>query len=138
MNGTNPTQAIDEFLYSLTDDELKFIAARDYGIDADLHLTELRKLLVSQGGLPTETQYWHPYEVIELGAHTLIEGHEREFTACTLLRLRAAGCGFDTSTPLKEALADRATDYRALPAPLGEMILRAYELARLRTTGNRV
>lgn len=129
MNRIDPAEALDELLKSLTDDELEFIASRDYGIDADLHVTELKKLVASQGALPAEGQHWYPYEVIELGAHRLVPGHEREFAVCTLLVLRAVDAGFDTSTLLEMKLEDRAADYRALQAPLGDVILSAYESA---------
>lgn len=129
MEKSATSEMLDGFLKTLTKAELEFIAARDYGIDADVHLTELNKLVSTQNGSLTEGQHWHPYEVIELGAHTLVRGHEREFTACTLLVLRAVASGFDTSTSLEVKLEDRAADYRALPAPLGNVILRAYELA---------
>lgn len=127
MNRIDPAEAIDELLKSLTDDELEFIASRDYGIDADLHLAELRKLVASQGGLLTEGQHWYPYEVIELGAHRWVHGHDREFAVCTLLVVRAVDSGFDMSTSLEMKLEDRAADYQALQARLGDVILRAYE-----------
>lgn len=120
---------LDDLLKSLTDSELKFIAERDYGIDADVHLEELRKLITSQNGFLTDGQYWHPYEVIELCAHSLTPGHEREFTACTLLVLRAVASGVDKSTTLDWKLEDRAQDYDALPAPFRDAILDAYQLA---------
>ena len=117
------------FLNSLTDDELKFIAGRDYGVDSDLHLEALRKLIADQGGLPTEGQFWYPYEAIELGANSLIPGHEREFAACTLLVLRAVASGYDTSTQLDWKLSDRAQNYDQLPSNLREAILDAYAQA---------
>lgn len=122
---------LDDLLKSLTDSELKFIAERDYGVDADVHLEELRKLIASQDGFLMEGQYWHPYEVIELCAHSLTPGHEKEFTACTLLVLRAVASGFDTATTLDWKLEDRAQDYDALPQPYRDAILGAYQLTGL-------
>lgn len=114
------------FLKSLDDDELKFIAGRDYGVDSDIHLEALRKLIKHQAGSLSEEQFWYPYEVIELGAHTLVPGHEREFAACTLLVLRAVASGYDTSTRVDWKLIDRAHDYDLLPPDLREAVLDAY------------
>jgi hypothetical protein len=86
----------------------------------------LRKLFRGQGRVISEGQDWHPYEVIELGAHSLIPGHEREFVACTLLVIAAIADGVDTSTTLAWKLDDRAADYDALPHGLREIVLDAY------------
>jgi hypothetical protein len=117
---------LDDLLKSLTDSELKFIAERDYGVDADIHLEQLKVLITAQHGYLTDGQHWHPYEVIELCAHTLTPGHEKEFTACTLLVLRAVASGFDRSTDLDWKFEDRAQDYDALPTPYRDAILDAY------------
>lgn len=111
---------------SLTEAELKFIAEGDYGVDTDLHLDELVKLLHEQGGVLSEGQYWHPYEVVELGAHSLKPGHEREFAACTLLVINAVATGYDTSTRLDRKFDERASDYDRLPPPLRDLVLSAY------------
>ena len=117
---------LNAFLKSLTDDELKFIANRDYGVDSDLHLDALRKVVAEQDGSLTEEQFWYPYEVIELGAHALVPGHEREFAACTLLVLRAVASGYDRSMQLDWKLSDHAQDYDSLPPILREAVLNAY------------
>lgn len=117
---------METLLDSLTDDELKFIAERDYGLDADVHLSELQKLIRDQRWHLSEGQYWHPYEVIELGAHSLTRGHEREFAACTLLVLRAVASGYDTETRLDWKFNDRAADYDLLPKDLRDLVLDAY------------
>lgn len=129
MNRRAPTDVLNGLLKALTDGELKFIAERDYGVDADVHLAELRKLVSSQSGQLVEGQYWYPYEVIELGSHRLVPGHEREFAACTLLVLRAVRDGFDTATSLMDKFEDHVATYRTLPAPLSSTILQAYESA---------
>lgn len=116
----------DVFLESLTEDELKFIADRDYGVDSDLHLEALRKVVGEQAGAFTEQQSWYPYEVIELGAHALVPGHEREFVACTLLVLRAVATGYDRSTQLDWKFSDHTQDYDALPPALKQAVLDAY------------
>ena len=122
---------LDALLKSLTVSELRFIAERDYCRDADVHLHELKNLIELQGGFLTEGQYWHPYEVIELCAHSLTPGHEREFIACTLLVLRAVASGFDKSTSLDWKFDERAQEYDALPAPYRDAIIEAYQQAGL-------
>ena len=52
--------------------------------------------------------------MIELGAHQLHQGHEREFAICTLLVVGAVKAGFDTSTDLSQKFHDRAADYDKL------------------------
>ncbi|MBU8976390.1 hypothetical protein JI752_009595 [Lysobacter sp. MMG2] len=115
-----------DLLDSLTDAELRFIAEGDYGVDADLHLDELVKLLREQDGVLSEGQYWYPYEVVELGAHSLKPGHAREFAACTLLVIDAVATGYDTSTRLDWKFDERASDYDRLPTPLRDLVLDAY------------
>lgn len=112
-----------------TDDELRFIAGLDYGIDSDQHYVALRKVIFSQSCCFNEEQQWHPYEVVELGAHWLQHGHEREFAICTLLVISAVSSGFDRATDLGQKLSDRAADYDALPPELSSAILSAYTSA---------
>ena len=117
-------------LQSLKPEELRFIAERDYGVDADLHLEALRSV-VESGGLLQEGQYWYPYEVIELTAHKLVPEHEREFVACTLLVLAAVASGYDTSTQLEWKFDDHAGDYGKLEPEFRESVLAAYAAAGL-------
>ena len=91
---------------SITEDELAFIGALNYGQQSDQHLVALRRLIFEQGGIPTAGQIWFPYEVIELGAHHLQPGHEREFAICTLLVIGAVEVGFDSSTDLSQKFHD--------------------------------
>ncbi len=110
-----------------SDEELAFIGALDHGQDAEQHLAALRSVLSERGGIVGDGQHWYPYEVIELGAHWLQPGHEREFALCTLLVIENVAAGTDTSTDLVAKLAERAADYDRLPAPLRDLILSAYE-----------
>ena len=114
------------FLQSLSDEELRFIADLDYGVDSDLHLDGLRKLIKQQDCVPAEGQEWFPYEVIELGAHKLTPGHEREFAACTLIVVQAVTSGYDTSTNLDWKFDEQAQSYDLLPQELREAVLQAY------------
>jgi len=114
---------------SITDDELTFISGLDYGQNRDRHLEALRKVIFEQDGVPTREQYWFPYEVIELGAHSLKPGHEREFTICTLLVINAVLTGFDNATDLCAKFSDRAAEYDALSVSLRDELLAAYQNA---------
>jgi hypothetical protein len=114
---------------SITDSELAYVAALDYGQDASKHLDALCTVIFNQGGKFKDGQVWHPYEVIELGSHALNPGHEREFAICTLLVISAVVSGFDLSTDLSVKLSDRSKDYDALPSELRDEVLNAYLVA---------
>ncbi|MEB2185293.1 hypothetical protein VDS18_05150 [Xanthomonas campestris pv. campestris] len=115
-------------LQSPTPDELRFIAERDYGQDVVQH-SEALTSLISRGGRFEQGEDWYPYEVVELGAHTLVPGHEREFAICTLLVVAAVAAGFDGSTVLTEKFQERADDYAKLQPDLQQAILAAYVAA---------
>jgi hypothetical protein len=112
-----------------TEEELAFIAALDYGQDTERHMAALRAVCMDQGGIVRPDQYWFPYEVIEMGAHSLQRGHEREFALCTLLVLANVAAGIDISTDVQAKFTDRAADYDGLPTILREEILSAYQRA---------
>ena len=95
-------------------------------MDVDRHLAALKKALFEQDGRLDEDQHWWPYEVIELCAHSLHPGHEREFAACTLLVIDAVADGYDGSTDLSAKFESMAAVYSALPTELSEEILAAY------------
>lgn len=117
-------------LQSLVPDELRFIAAADYGVDTGQHLQALQRV-IAQGGQLQQDQYWHPYEVIELRSHAWETGHEREFVACTLLVLAAVASGYDRSTDLALKFESRSEDYDRLQPAYREAILSAYAAAGL-------
>lgn len=114
---------------SATPPELSYIAGLNYGLEQPQHLDALRRVIFEQNGALTKEQFWFPYEVIELGAHALAAGHEREFAICTLLVIEAVRSGYDTSTDLSAKFNDRAQQYDTLPPLLRDEILSAYEAA---------
>ncbi|MBV6811531.1 hypothetical protein KWH19_17595 [Xanthomonas campestris pv. pennamericanum] len=126
MAESAPTLAA--LLQSLTPDEVRFIAQRDYGQDAERHLQALASV-VARGGRFEQGEEWHPYEVVELGAHSLVPGHAREFAICTLLVIAAVADGFDLSTTLADKFQERADDYAKLPPQFQHAILAAYAAA---------
>ena len=111
---------------SITEEELRFIANLDYGVDSERHYTELHCLIYKQGCIFTDDQHWHPYEVIELGSHALILGHEREFAICTLLVIHAVSSGYDKSTELDEKFSQHTQDYDKLSPELSGIVLSEY------------
>ena len=113
----------------VSESELSFIAQLDYGQETQRHLESLRTVIFSQNGELRDGQSWYPYEVIELGSHTLSKGNEREFVICTLLVIQAVITGFDSSTNLEEKFNDRAQDYDLLSSELKNEVLRAYQIA---------
>ncbi|MBB3843676.1 hypothetical protein [Xanthomonas arboricola] len=127
------TPTLRALLHSLTPDELRFIAERDYGQDVELHSLALASV-IARGGRFEPGEDWYPYEVVELGAHTLVPGHAREFAMCTLLVIAAVAEGFDLSTALLDKFQERADDYAKLPTNLQQAILAAYVAAGSTTT----
>lgn len=115
-----------EYIQSATEGELAFIANLDYGADFDKHLLELQRVVQVHDGLFHEGQSWHPYEVVELGAHSLTNGHEREFVLCTLLVIRAVESGFDTWTSLDVKFDSCAATYDMLSVELRELVIDSY------------
>lgn len=114
---------------SITENELAYISAADYGQDARKHLDALHEVIFQQGGRLQGDQHWFPYEVVELVAHACKAGHEREYAICILLVIEAVVSGFDTSTDLAEKFDKQARDYDALPEQLRNEILSAYRAA---------
>lgn len=124
-----PLPMLDAMLDALTDDDIRDIAASDYGVDADRHYAALNALIVARG-VPAEGQFWYPYEVIVLCSNALSAGRETTFAACTLLVLQAVRLGYDTMTNLDAKFADRSQDYDRLPCELCDAIVAAYVLAQ--------
>ena len=120
-----------KFIQSISEDELDFISQLDYGEASDKHLVALKQVIFEADcKLSNELdQSWYPYEVIELGSHVLKEGHEKEFTICTLLVLYAVITGYDISTDAHYNLECRASDYDKLPNEYSDFIVTAYREA---------
>ena len=100
---------VSPLVTSATDRELEYIAGLDYGQDAQRHLDALRVVILEQQGKLQDGQRWFPYEVLELGSHGLVPGHEREIVICTTLVIEAVRSGFDTSTSLEDKFSDRSS-----------------------------
>jgi len=120
-----------EFIQSITEPELRFVASLNNGQEDQSHYNALNKLIFNNSCSFEDNQRWFPYEVIELGAHWLQAKHEREFVICNLLVIHAVNTGFDTSTDLEQKLADRTTDYDKLPGYLLSIVLNAYSTTAL-------
>ncbi|MFC4763533.1 hypothetical protein [Dyella koreensis] len=118
-----------DLVRTITGDELSFIAGLDYGQDQDRHESALHLVIDQQGGQFNESQRWFPYEVVELGAHHLQIGHEREFVICTLLVIRSVIAGFDKATDLAEKKITMESRYRMLPVGLREVVDAEYAVA---------
>ena len=57
---------LPELLMSLSGAERDYIAMTDYGNDVEKHREQLDIVIARGGTVDLETQYWFPYEVIEL------------------------------------------------------------------------
>ena len=111
-----------EFIKSITSDEMEFISKLDYGDGSEKHCQALEKVIFEQGGVIHDDQRWYPYEVIELGANWLQQGHEKEFSICTLLVIMNVQAETDTWTELDWKLESQNNEYKKLPKEMLEII----------------
>tara|TARA_B100001989_G_scaffold250817_1_gene228680 strand:- start:3333 stop:3701 length:369 start_codon:yes stop_codon:yes gene_type:complete len=120
-----------DFIQTITDEELEFISMLDYGEEASSHLKELKSLIFKQNGIRTEKQYWHPYEVIELGSYALKKGHEREFVTCILIRILNVKEGADGTSDLEHLFKIFSENCDKIPPELSKMLFKEFESAGL-------
>lgn len=114
---------VSELLNSLTDEELSFIAGLDYGTDLVRHLKALRGVITRGGNVHMETEYWYPYEVIELGKNAIQVGHEREYAACMALVFLNMASGQDKMNDVPYLLESQSENMALLPSYLQDMLL---------------
>lgn len=117
---------MNPLIQSISEQELDFIAALDYGRDREKHLAALKQLIYGQNGILSETQFWYPYEVIELGSNQLQPGHEREFAICTLLIISAITAGTDKTKDLDQFLEEKSDYISSLPQDLYDSIVESW------------
>lgn len=55
---------LNELIKRIPESELRWIAERDYGTDADQHLEALKRLLHERQGASAPEYDWYPWEVI--------------------------------------------------------------------------
>ena len=98
-----------EFLADLPESERNFLATLDNGEDVEEHREQLDLLIAAGGVAHLDSQFWYPYEVIDLGKHFLVEGHELAFIACNGIVLLNIANGQDTSNDLNYILPNFLT-----------------------------
>jgi hypothetical protein len=109
---------IAELLTSLTETERNYIAQRDYGQDMQKHRAALDIVIEHGGAVDLKTQYWFPYEVIELCKNQLEEGHEREFAACVAIVLKNILDGRDKCNDVDWLFENVVPEIKRLPTEL--------------------
>ncbi len=109
---------LPELLTSLTGAERDYIAMTDYGNDVEKHREQLDIVIERGGAVDMDTQYWFPYEVIDLRKYQMEEGHEREFVACAGLVLKNILDGSDKSNDVETILDCTAPYMENLPTEL--------------------
>jgi hypothetical protein len=107
-------------------EELAFIAGLDYGQDKDVHLAALESLIFERQGKFKDGELWFPFEVIELGTHSVRPGHEREFTLCCLLALAAIQGGFDPAHDFESRFSAFEPHLGQIPPDLAMILVEAY------------
>lgn len=110
---------IRDYIESLTS------AERDFICGLEEHRRQLDLVIDRGGDVDMKRQYFHPYEVIELGKNGLQDGHEREFVACAAIVMHNVATGEDKMNDLeiglsvvKESLPRLTAEHRALLQPL--------------------
>ncbi|MCP4325329.1 MAG: hypothetical protein GY787_26485 [Alteromonadales bacterium] len=109
-----------EFIQSISENELEFIAGLDYGQESERHYAALKEVIFNQSCKVTDKQCWFPLEVIELGSYSLQQGHEKEFTICTLLVL------LNNPEDVNYNFENGASNYDLLPNKFKKLILDTY------------
>jgi hypothetical protein len=111
------------FFTSLTAAERDFIAGLDYGAERAKHREALDQVLERGGRVDFSRRgVWHPYEVIELGAHWLQPGHAREYAACVALVVVNVRAGGDRTREVGEFLEARREALASLPPELRAVV----------------
>ncbi len=122
-----------ELLTSLTSRERDYIASRDYGNDARKHREALDIVIERGGAVNMATEYWFPYEVIELCKNQLEDGHEREFAACAGIVLKNMLDGSDKSTDIEPLAEVAAPEIGKLPNELQLLLNSLFDAAVQKT-----
>lgn len=122
-----------QLLTSLTEAERDYIAQRDYGNDAQKHREQLDIVIERGGAVDCATQYWFPYEVIELCRNHLEDGHEREFAACAAIILKNVLDGSDKSNDIEWMVEHVAPEIGRLPLELRPVLSELFDQAIQKT-----
>jgi len=121
--GVSLHEQMHEFIATVSEPELRFIASCDYGQDQEKHFLALHELIFKRKGAFTEDDVWFPYEVIELCANSIRGGHERAFAISALLVVHAVESGFDTWTDISDKFSKSIFSTNCLPSDLANLLL---------------
>jgi hypothetical protein len=116
-----------EFIQSITDKEIRYIANSDYGDSADIYYDLVKKVIFNQSCIMTLDQHYSPGEVIALCSYYPEKGHEREFCICRLLYI--INRGVFGANDLAAQLAENECLYRSMSEYYSELIFSAYRWA---------
>lgn len=116
-----------EFIQSLNEKELRYIAASDYGDREDEYFKELKQIIIHQSCIIYPQQQYMPGEVITLCSNTMEAKHGKEFVACNLLLMTNRGA-FD-NLDLAAKFKGQEYDYKRLSEPYSNLIYLAYKWA---------
>ncbi|NIB45233.1 hypothetical protein HBA55_37020 [Pseudomaricurvus alkylphenolicus] len=116
-----------DFIQSVTEKEILYIANRDYGDSADEYRDLLKKVIFNQSCIMTLEQHYSPGEVIALCSSYPEYGHEREFCICLLLYI--INRGVFGANNLAAQLEANESLYRSLPEKYSTLVFDAYKWA---------
>ncbi len=110
--------AFENLIFSITEEELLYIANADHGQDIERHYDALKHLIFDRKGLYSEELYWYPYECVELCRWGGKIGHDREFAISNCIVAQSIIVGADTNNDASFMLKELVTKYNALPEDL--------------------
>ena len=113
----------EKLIFSITENELRFIAHADRAQDIEKHYLALKHLIFEKQGIYSQELYWYPYEVVELSRWGLKKGHEREFTIANCIIAQSIIAGTDGSNDTDFMLAQLMPSYVELPDELSKLVI---------------
>lgn len=113
----------EKLIFSITEDELRFIAHADRAQDIEKHYLALKHLIFEKQGIYSQELYWYPYEVVELTRWGLEKGHEREFAISNCIIAQSIIAGTDGSNDTDFMLAQLMPSYVELPDQLSKLVI---------------
>lgn len=115
-----------EFIQSLSEKEIHYIASSDYKNYESEYFVNLKKVIIQQSCILYPGQESMPGEVISLCSHELVLKHAREYVACNLLLIINRGV---FSGRIEWQYEMQKDSYQQLSEPLQELIRRSYKWA---------
>ena len=116
-----------EFIQSLSEKEIRYIASSDYKNNELEYFENLKKVIIHQSCILYPEQEFMPGEVISLCSHELVVKHAREYIACNLLLI--INRGVFSNGRIEWQYEKQKDTYQQLSEPFQELIKKSYKWA---------